>query len=245
MRILLLRLEAPLMSFGTVAVDHRRRCGIFPALSMVTGLLGAALGLNRYQTHELQSLQDRLRIASRIDRRGRAVSDYQTVDLSTPWMDASEQGVGWNTHGRVETRGGAPANRTGTHIRLKEYWSGRIATVSLTLSRETDSPNIHELGVALRAPAHPLYLGRRSCPPAVPILAGSLELEGLRLALEQEPRAEGADEGPLLAQWPAEEGGQGDEETIWDLRDWKGQVHAGTRLAMHGLVDPPPRERKS
>ena len=41
---LLLRLDAPLMSFGAPMVDSNGVIQEFPALSMLTGLLGNALG---------------------------------------------------------------------------------------------------------------------------------------------------------------------------------------------------------
>jgi CRISPR system Cascade subunit CasD len=47
---LLMRLEAPLMSFGTTAVDHRRPIQPWPAVSMLTGLLANALGWDRSDT---------------------------------------------------------------------------------------------------------------------------------------------------------------------------------------------------
>ena len=67
---LLLRLEAPLMSFGTTAVDHRRPVQPWPPVSMLTGLLANALGWQRSDVAALDALQSRIRWAARIDRAG-------------------------------------------------------------------------------------------------------------------------------------------------------------------------------
>lgn len=165
MKVLILRLEAPLMSFGTVAVDNWRPSGPFPALPAVTGLLGAALGHKRHQTDALQRLQERLRLASRIDRRGQALTDYQTVDLGQPRMDGSDKGVGWTTRHQVEARGKGQSNR-GTHIHRRQYWADAVATLAITLEPAEEDPSVGQVAEALRRPCHPLFLGRKGCPPA-------------------------------------------------------------------------------
>ena len=70
MRMLLLRLEGPMMAFGGVVVDERLPVSRFPGLSMVSGLIANAMGLDRTDGKELQDLQDGMEIASRIDRPG-------------------------------------------------------------------------------------------------------------------------------------------------------------------------------
>jgi CRISPR system Cascade subunit CasD len=244
MKVLILRLEAPLMSFGTVAVDNWRPSGPFPALSAVTGLLGAALGLKRHQTNDLQRLQDRLRLATRIDRRGEAFTDYQTVDLGQPWMDGSEKGVGWTTRHQVEARGKGQANR-GTHIRHRQYWADAIATLALTLEPAEETPAVEEAAEALRRPCHPLFLGRKGCPPAGPILVGAREAESLREALAAVPADPRADGAELPAQWPPEEAKGQEEHVLRDRRDWPNQIHAGSRRAWRGTIRPTAPEGSS
>ncbi|GAB4356624.1 MAG: type I-E CRISPR-associated protein Cas5/CasD [Immundisolibacter sp.] len=235
MKVLILRLEAPLMSFGTVAVDKRRPSGPFPALSAVTGLLGAALGIKRHQTDALQRLQERLRLASRLDRRGVPLTDYQTVDLGQPWMDGSEKGVGWTTRHRVEARGKGSSNR-GTHIRYRQYWADAIATLAVSLEPAAENPTLGDLAAALMRPCHPLFIGRKSCPPAAPILVGEREAESLREALAAVPAHPRADGAELPAQWPAGEAEGYEEQVLWDRRDWPNQIHAGSRRAWRGSI---------
>ena len=46
---LILRLDAPLVSFGGEAIDHYGVIRPFPAKSMIAGLIGNALGFERYE----------------------------------------------------------------------------------------------------------------------------------------------------------------------------------------------------
>ena len=69
-RWLILRLEAPLLAFGGVAIDHVGVTRDFPSLSMLAGLLANALGWERTEWEDIQALQDRLIFAARLDRRG-------------------------------------------------------------------------------------------------------------------------------------------------------------------------------
>ena len=71
MDVLILRFDAPLMSFGAPIVDNQGEIQPYPALSMMTGLLGNALGFDHSEFDRLERLQERLRYASRQDRRGR------------------------------------------------------------------------------------------------------------------------------------------------------------------------------
>ncbi len=68
---LILQLEAPLLAFGGVAIDHIGATRDFPSQSMLAGLLANALGWRRTEWEKIQSLQDRIIFAARLDRGGR------------------------------------------------------------------------------------------------------------------------------------------------------------------------------
>src|SRR3990167_1173368 len=121
MKVLLLRLESPLMAFGGVAVDAHGVIDDLPSASLLTGLLGNALGYRRTEAHKLQQLQDRLRFVVRVDRGGRRMTDYQTADL----QKADE---GWTTHGAPEGRGGGAGSYSGQHQRYRDYHADAAVT---------------------------------------------------------------------------------------------------------------------
>ena len=102
MKHLIMRLEAPLMSFGGEAIDNLGVIRPFPAASMLTGLLANSLGWRRVESEKHQRLQDRLVFAARIDREpagGVRMTDFQTAQLG-----ANDKG--WTTRGVPDERAG-------------------------------------------------------------------------------------------------------------------------------------------
>lgn len=233
-----LRLDAPLMSFGGVAVDQLGVTEPAPTQSMLTGLLGNALGYDHRDAGALQRLQQRLRYGVRRDRPGQPLRDFQTVFLGQDFLRE-----GWTTRGAPQSRAGGSA-KTGTHIRYRHYWADAVYTVVLTLEPAGEDPGLDALEVALRHPERPLFLGRKPCLPAAPLLVGRLEATDPRHALARAPlpaedRRQPRD-GGYAAWWPA--GGEepdaapGRAIPVSDLRDWTRQVHTGRRFVRHGLI---------
>jgi len=244
--ILILRFDAPLVSFGGPAVDNYRVVQAWPAASMVTGLVGNALGYDHREFERLQRLQQRLRYVVRCDRPGSALQDYQTVNLGDTEMLPAN--AGWTTWGRVEERGGSGDNKTGTHIRYRDYRADSIHTLALTLDPAAEHPTIDDLERALMRPERPLFIGRKCCLPAGPILVRRLLASSLITALASEPRVTEARTNvepsePLSAWWPeGETHGPVEQQraiAVSDERDWSNQVHCGNRLLHHGLVRSP------
>src|SRR6516225_1263812 len=99
MRVMLARLEAPLMAFAREMVDATGPTRDDPDASLFTGLLANALGYARSEYARHQALQDRLRLASRIDREGHPLIDFQTAQLG-------KNDRGWTTRGVPEGREG-------------------------------------------------------------------------------------------------------------------------------------------
>ena len=239
MRIVVLRLDAPVVSFGAPAIDQNGVVQAFPALSMLTGLIANALGWDHRDAGMLERLQERVRYAARIDRRGEALVDYQTVDLGAEWM--LPEHAGWTTRGRVTRRTGASGEAT--HQRYRHYRMDSLHTVAFTLA-EGDGPSPDEVAEALRTPARPLFIGRKCCLPAAPMLVDVVDGTSLVDVLASLPRITRGDAGLLPAYW-----GDGDDATaavagsrvvaVTDERDWRNRVHVGRRLMREGHVNPP------
>lgn len=245
MNVLLLRFDAPLMSFGAPIVDNQGEIQPYPALSMMTGLLGNALGVDHSEFDRLERLQERLRYGSRQDRRGRQIQDYQTVDLSKPYMDDDRA---WTTYHHRESRAGGSASG-GTHIRYRDYWADAVHTVAATLDPPDESPTLDDLESAVKHPARPLFLGRKPCLPADSLFAGRMQVDTLPDALVQAPLHDRAADGPTYpAWWPTHPDAKGpsdesplDEdlrEPVTDRRDWHNQIHVGERWIVNGTVRP-------
>lgn len=232
---LILCFDAPLIAFGGAIVDNHGVIREFPALSMIAGLLGNALGFEHGDSSQLQALQDSLLIATRWDRKGKAIVDYQTVDLGQSFL----MRTGWTTHGKREIRTGGVSSK-GTHIRNRHYRTDCIYTCSIMVSDSGGDFSLDCIEKALLEPARPLFLGRKCCLPSRPVFSGRIEAASLRDALEKYPRdPERADTGPLPAWWPVD-GPDADANVfpVSDLRDWRNQIHCGRRFVARGFVNP-------
>lgn len=238
--VLILRLDAPLMSFGGVRVDASGVTLEFPALSMLAGLLGNALGYDHRDVEHLSALQRRVRYAVRCDRPGVLLVDFQTVDITQPFMGAP----GWTTRGALEGRGGGAETRANLHIRSREYWADAVYTVALALDPERERPDLSALEQALRGPERPLFIGRKPCLPAATLLVERRRAGSLAEALEATPRIAGdraSRDGALRAWVPEGERVEGParEIAITDERDWANQIVVGRRIVVQTLLNPP------
>lgn len=153
MTTLLLRLAAPLQSWGTSSRFVRRDTDRAPSKSGVVGLLAAAQG--RRRTASLEDLLD-LRVGVRVDQPGQLERDFQTAS----------------------TRDGS----TLMPVSYRFYLADAVFTVAIEGNREL----LETLQYALRRPAFPLFLGRRSCPPAGKLVQGLRESD-ITESLANEP----------------------------------------------------------
>lgn len=250
MRHLVLRLEAPLVSFGGEAIDSHGVVDDFPAASMLTGLLANALGWRRgHDATKHQRLQDRLVFAARLDREGRRLTDFQTAKLGA-------DDCGWTTRGRPEGRAGGAETYKSPHLRYRDYDADRICVVVLRLDPTDEPPTLEDLARALDEPARPLFIGRKPCLPAVRLLGGWSDGDDARTALarvawqglESATTRERRQAAPfrLRAQWPEGEGpyvrGRDERRPVTDERNWLGGLHGGGRTVIRGLLElePPP-----
>jgi CRISPR system Cascade subunit CasD len=229
---IVLRFDAPLMSFGGVAVDQHRPTREYPGRSMLTGFLGNALGLDRRDAGTLQALQDRIVYGVREDRRGSQLRDYQTVDLSQDFLQE-----GWTTRGVAQGRAGAKETREGTHIRLRDYLADAVYTIALTLEPPDAKPDLEQLGAALRQPARPLFIGRKCCVPAEPLFLCRLRTQSLRSALIEVPLSSRAESRRLRMWQPAAGPQERGALPVTDERDWTNQIHVGRRFIREDSID--------
>jgi CRISPR system Cascade subunit CasD len=207
-----LAFDAPLMSFGGPAVDQVGNTFQFPPKSMLTGLLGAALGYGRSEHQKLQQVQAGFTYGVREDRPGEVIEDFQTVDLQAPWM------TGMWKDGTYQTGDDVRETDKRREILNKQYIADAVYTVVLA---PTDLPEDAFLG-ALRRPNWPLYIGRKSCG-AGPLRPERVEYETVRGALEDIDLHPDAKMKRQYRIWT--EGG--DRRSIYGLRDWESRIHAG------------------
>lgn len=236
-RFLILTFEAPLMAFGDEIVDAYGKVRDFPGASNLTGLFANALGWTRGQRAAHQRLQDRLVFAVRIDRPGLEIHDFQTAKLE-------KNDRGWTTRGRFEGRDGASYD--GPHIRYRDMIADAALTVAVALVPADEAPTLDDLAAALDAPARPLFLGRKPCLPARPLLAAEdggrfVEAGDAFDAVAATPFSiDDADDhvdGPVLTGPERHDLPQIFERRfVTDERDWHSGVHGGGRIFARGRM---------
>jgi CRISPR system Cascade subunit CasD len=132
---------------------------------MITGIIGAALGISYDQPSILQQLQDTMRLAVVVHRAGTVIRDYQTVRMALPHMTGP---MWWNDGKRVgimERAGGEPERTiTGERPLTCDY----DATIVIELLGGAPF-SADKILNALRNPVFPLSIGQRSCIPSMPV----------------------------------------------------------------------------
>jgi CRISPR system Cascade subunit CasD len=232
---LILRFDAPLMSFGGVKVDQHNKTDRFPGLSLMAGLIANALGYVHAEMEKIQRLQDRLFLASRWDIVPVPIVDYQTVDLGQEKM----RDAGWTTRGAAEHRDGGTA-KVGIHQRYRHYLANGVLTAVIALP-DKELPDIFAVERALLRPVRPLFIGRKTCLPSSRMLVGRTSGENVLTMLETVGRASrsaNANDAAMPASWPAGLTSERPEQVrqVYDLRNWSSQLHMGSRFVAEDRI---------
>lgn len=158
---LLLRLVGPMQSWGFRSRFDNRDTALEPTRSGVIGLLCAALGIGR--DGDLARF-DNLKMGVRVDAPGRVMVDYHTAQ-------------------RVAKAGGGVAG-------TMQSWRYYLADARFLVGLESGDPAwLRVLEDALKNPVWPLFLGRKSFVPSLPVhfAPSGLRDKPLEEALRDEP----------------------------------------------------------
>lgn len=176
MAFLVFQLRAPLASWGDPAVGEYRGSHGYPGESALVGLLGAALGLRREDEAAHAALARGYGFAVGVQTTGKLLRDYHTAQVPGR---VSLKGRPHATR-RDELR--VPKDELNTILSTRDYRQDAACLVAIQPC--SDAPYaLDELANALKSPRYVLYLGRKSCPLAVPlfpqIVEGRLALDAL------------------------------------------------------------------
>ncbi len=155
MKLIKFTLSAPLQSWGEDARWDNRTTASMPTKSAIIGLLGCCLGFPRGD-ERLNQLNSQLSVAVRADQPGRVMTDFNTVQ--------SSNGYFLNAEGKPRTGGN-------TIITPKQYLQDARFTVFIWGSEAV----LMDCFRAMKHPQWPLYLGRKNCVPAVPVIPQWIE----------------------------------------------------------------------
>jgi CRISPR system Cascade subunit CasD len=171
--VLVLRLAAPLQSWGGPSRYNQRETRPQPTKSGILGLLAAAEGRDRETSlTDLVGLQ----LGVRVDQPGTLLRDYHTYSdyRGVPLLSAKTNAKGQ----QIRT---TPAKYTGVTRRF--YLQDAVFVAYLRGPKVL----LRSLEEAVRNPVFPLCLGRRSCPPTGPVSLGLRADSRLEEALKHVP----------------------------------------------------------
>lgn len=153
MATLLLRLAAPLQSWGSSSKFNIRMTEREPTKSGVIGMIAAALGIQRNENSEMLKCLSEMRFGVRVDNEGKLLKDFHMVH-----------------------------EEKNSHLTERYYLSDAVFLAAL----ETDDKKLlDDISYALKNPVYPMFLGRRSCPPTLPVFIGIREAD-LKESLKNE-----------------------------------------------------------
>lgn len=214
---ILLRLAAPLMSFGEHAAFHHRDTLPFPTRSALIGLFAAAQGKTREEalapdprtgTHPYTDLV----FTIRTDRAGTRHTDFHTTGGGRP----HKQGLRTSS-GKYRKRSAS------TLVTHRVYLAGAVFVVAV----QGPAPLLHDLTTCLEQPAFSPYLGRRACIPDEPLLLRGPHSDPVHQLLHHVPLS--------LATPP-----RPDQPTVPITFVWENQpTHVPAANAHHELADVP------
>ena len=186
MDYLVMRLYAPLSSWGAVAIGEERPTSDHPTRGAVLGLIGAALGVRRDDQKQLQALADSIGIASKIYSRGTILRDYHTIQTT-----AAVKGQRFHTR-KQELQ----SAKLETILSSRDYREDGLWMVAIWLKPQSEQKNeqnarnhdyefdLPALQQALERPKFTLYLGRKSCPLAMPLTPRIITATSIKQALD-------------------------------------------------------------
>lgn len=170
---LIFRLYGPLAAWGDIAVGEYRPSFAHPAKSAIIGLLAAALGIRRDEEERQKNLAEACSFAVRVDSMGFLLRDYHTTQVPS-----TRKGV---TH--CTRRSELAVDDLNTILSSRDYRCDAAYTAAVSVAGGA-SHSVQDLAAALKKPVFTLYLGRKSCPLALPLQPHIVSAATLREAIE-------------------------------------------------------------
>ncbi len=176
MAYLALRLEGPLQSWGFDSQYNRRNTSLMPTKSAIAGMCCAALGMPRGSNQENEFLTSfrfiqmtTIAIPRELEDKElsvRRLQDYHTVGGGYDPNNPNERGSI-----TVSAEKGAPRAKKGQSLAVlthRQY----LTDASFGVLLEGTESLLKQIADALANPIWGIWLGRKTCIPSAPVLAG-------------------------------------------------------------------------
>ncbi len=201
---LLFRLYGPMASWGDIAVGENRPSLPHPSKSAVLGMVAAAVGIKRDEEDKQQQLSVGYGFSVLVHSIGTPLSDYHTVQV--PSSGTGRNRRTFNT--RRDEIVSMPKHNLNTILSRRDYRLDAFYTVVLW-QRDGAPYELKELADKLNAPVYHLYIGRKSCPLALPVKAQVVNAASIKEAFTKA-------EFPILEELQPLFGGRNNPMLYWE-----------------------------
>jgi len=170
---LTLMLDAPMQSWGFSSRFQRRTTGLHPTKSGIVGMICAAMGLAKGSDRERTVLEElsRLRMTTIvIPRQRRNHWTREVVDL--PVLRLEDYHTVQGTR-KASDPTGAKADPEATVLTHRQY----LLDAKFGVLLKGDHALLHRVAENLGNPIWGIWLGRKNCIPAAPILVGCFDTD--------------------------------------------------------------------
>jgi CRISPR system Cascade subunit CasD len=174
MEYLLFRLYGPMSSWGDIAVGETRPSFTYPTKSAVLGLVAGALGIRRDEEAKHVLLAESMGFAVQVECMGQILTDYHTAQVPSGTKPYCTR--------RQELSG--EKSELNTILSTRSYRADGLYTIILW-QRTPKEWSLEQIMAKLEEPVFVPYLGRKSCPTALPFEAQIVDAVSLVEALSQ------------------------------------------------------------
>lgn len=162
MDTLVFQLQGPLSSWGETAVGEYRPSAEYPSQSAILGLLAAALGIERGDETAQMALLSSYRMAIGMLSPGRLLRDFHTAQVP------GRADLKKRPHATRRDELALPKYELNTILSTRDYRQDAAALIALQATDDA-AYSLAQIADAMRRPKFLLFLGRKSCPLAVPL----------------------------------------------------------------------------
>ncbi|HUU39689.1 MAG TPA: type I-E CRISPR-associated protein Cas5/CasD [Desulfatiglandales bacterium] len=188
---LVFQLYGPFVSWGEIAVGEERPSALIPTKSAILGILAAAQGIKRPDTvrndddrkvceNQHVQMSQGYGIAVKTVAAGMTLFDYHTVQVPS-------SGIGRNKkifYTRRDELCWGDKSSLNTTLSRREYRQDAYYTVAIWARSGAPFP-LDKICGKLLEPEYMLYLGRKACPPALPLNPRVVSSSNIEDALAQ------------------------------------------------------------
>lgn len=209
MDYLVFQLQAPLSAWGETAVGEFRPTANYPSESALLGLLAAALGIRREEEDSHAALRKGYGFAIGVLASGRLLRDYHTAQV--PGRVSLKN----RPHNSRRDELNLPKEELNTILSTRDYRQDAASLIAV--HAHDGAPYVlDDLAQALAKPRFTLYLGRKACPPALPLNPQIIPAENAQAALYDYRQELAKRSGETVPEF---------ERMVWGERVESGVVH--------------------